>query len=395
MVANTTSHLLSFEATLLRAHGLSPDAALFVTKEGYGQTSNSKRDGTKGKSRGQSSQGIAYPGCGEKGYIKPKCRNKDQWATYAAEQKSTVDANLASTEFAPAANTESFLFSIIKPNSVYEDTLITVNVATETQPADYWILDTSVIHHVTGNRHLFKSFHPMAKGQKQVKTANNKLGNGEGSGTIRFNVDRPSAKVANIVLQHVLYVPPCSTNNPRSIILLMQNGVNNEFNLDRAIASFKSTLICQAPLINSLFIHRTSPSTSTLPDLVEFDTLNHVDNTGIYSGIRQKVNKKAILVWHACLGHLSQPAIQRLSNSLNGIQLDARSPLACSCEACITRTMFQRPCQPLTSEDTSKTRLLELIHSDLLGQCRLKQCEPIAILLSSPMTTHHFLKFTS
>jgi hypothetical protein len=53
------------------------------------------------------------------------------WASYAAENKSKVDANLASTELTPAANTESFLFSIIK-----ENTVITVNVATEKQPAD-------------------------------------------------------------------------------------------------------------------------------------------------------------------------------------------------------------------------------------------------------------------
>jgi len=137
-VANITSHLQLFEATRCSTKGLSPDTALFVMKKGHGPTSN-----TKGESRSQKSQGIMCHGCGEKGYIQPKCRNKDKWASYA-EKKSKVDANLASTELTPAANTESFLFSIIK-----EDTVITVNVATGKQPADYWIFDTGATNHVT------------------------------------------------------------------------------------------------------------------------------------------------------------------------------------------------------------------------------------------------------
>jgi hypothetical protein len=62
-------------------------------------------------------------------------------------------------------------------------------------------------------------------------------------------------------------------------------------------------------------------------------TLNPVEDTEIYSSIRQKVDEKYILVWHAHLGHLSLPAIKRLPITVKGIQLHARSPSACSCEA--------------------------------------------------------------
>jgi len=84
----------------------------------------------------------------------------DKCASYA-EKKSKVDANLSSTELTPAANTESYLFSIMKPNLVHEDMVITINVATEKQPADYWILDTGATNHITRNRHLFESCKPM------------------------------------------------------------------------------------------------------------------------------------------------------------------------------------------------------------------------------------------
>jgi hypothetical protein len=57
--------------------------------------------------------------------------------------------------------------------------------------------------------------HFAEEGEHQVKTANNNLVNAEASGTISFYVDRPSAKPANIVLQHVLYVPSVSNgSNP-------------------------------------------------------------------------------------------------------------------------------------------------------------------------------------
>jgi hypothetical protein len=98
-VPNITFQLRSFEHTLRRAKGLSHDAALFVTKKGGGRTSMG--DCTKGECRGQKSQGIMCHGRGEKGHIKPKCRNKDQWAPYG-EKKSKVDGNLTSTELTPA-----------------------------------------------------------------------------------------------------------------------------------------------------------------------------------------------------------------------------------------------------------------------------------------------------
>jgi hypothetical protein len=129
--------------------------------------------------------------------------------------------------------------------------VITVNVALINQSADYWILDTGATNHVTGNRHIFETFHPMAKGEHQVKTANNRFVDAKGSGTIAFYFDRPNAKPTKIVLQHVLYVPACGRNNLLSIIQLMRQGVNFDFNLDGARASVDSVLVYEALLLKS------------------------------------------------------------------------------------------------------------------------------------------------
>jgi hypothetical protein len=159
----------------------------------------------------------------------------------------------------------------------------------------------------------------------------------------------------------------------------MRKGVNFDFNLDGATASLGSVLVYEAPLINSLFVLRASTTSasvskasvavddppSTAPSSVPAISVPAISEA--YSNIRPAVDDKDILVWHARLGHLSLPAIKRLPNTVRGIQLHAKSPSTCTCEACIRGKMFRRPFQPLCSEDKAKTRLLQLIHSDVIG----------------------------
>jgi hypothetical protein len=164
-VASIVTHLLSFEARLRRPCGLPPDAALFITKKGQGRHSKGNdRKGNDRKGDNWKSQVICH-GCGVKGHIKAKCRSKHKWASY---EKSKSDANLASTASTSAAESESFLFSVIHsdpiPNST-PDSVITVNVASANRSADYSILESGAANYVTGNRHLFETFHPMAKGE--------------------------------------------------------------------------------------------------------------------------------------------------------------------------------------------------------------------------------------
>jgi hypothetical protein len=148
----------------------------------------------------------------------------------------------------------------------------------------------------------------------------------------------------------------------------MRKGVNFDFNLDGATASLGSVLIYEAPLINILFVLKasaTSASISKASAVVDDPSSPEISEAD--SNIRSAVDDKDIHVWHPRLGHLSLPAIKRLPNTVRGIQLHAMSPSTCTCEACIMGTMFRKPFQPLSSEDKAKTRLLELIHSDVIG----------------------------
>ena len=212
----------------------------------------------------------------------------------------------------------------------------------------------------------------MAKGEHQVKMANNSFVDAQGSGTITLYFDRPNVKPTKIVLQHVHFVPPCSTNNLLSIIQSLRNDVNFNFKLDRATASLRSVLVYEAPLVNCLFVLRastTSASVSEASVVIDDPPSSNPSSAPEFSkanlNIWPTVDNTDILVWHARLGHLSLPAIKWLPNAVRGIQLHARSPLTSTCEACIMGKMFRKPFQPW--EDQAMTRLLELIHSDVIG----------------------------
>jgi len=198
---------------------------VWIPKKGQGRHSKDEtandRNGDVRKAHDWKSQVICH-GCGVKGHIKAKCRSKHKWASY---EKSKTDANLASTASTSAAESESFLLSVIDSDHIPDrtpDSEITVNVASVNQSADHWILDTSATYHVTGNCHLFETFQPMAKGEHQVKTANNSFVDAEGCGTITFCIDRQNANPAKLVLQHIHYVPASGMNNLLGIIQVMR-----------------------------------------------------------------------------------------------------------------------------------------------------------------------------
>ena len=156
----------------------------------------------------------------------------------------------------------------------------------------------------------------------------------------------------------------------------MRKRVNFNFKLDEAMASLGSVLIYEVPLMNSLYVLRASTAlasvskASVVVDDVTSSTLSSTPTSvpeisKTYCKIRPAVNDKDILVWHAGLSQLSLPAIKRLPNAVRRIQLHANTPSTCTCKACILGKMFQKPFQH--SDDKAKTRLLELIHSDVIG----------------------------
>jgi hypothetical protein len=128
----------------------------------------------------------------------------------------------------------------------------------------------------------------------------------------------------------------------------MRKGVNFDAKLDGATAILGSVLIYEAPLINSLFFLRastTSPSVSKASVVIDDPTSSTPsfapEMSESYCNIRPAVDDKDILVWHARLGHLSLPTIKRLPNAVRGIQLHAKRPSTCTCEALLRSIEYE------------------------------------------------------
>jgi len=129
--------------------------------------------------------------------------------------------------------------------------------------------------------------------------ANDSFVDAEGSGSITFYLIRPNAKPAKMVLQHVLYVPACGTNNLVSIIQLMRKGVNFDFNLDGATVGLGSVCVYKTPLINSQFVLKafaTSASISRTSVVIDDAPSSAPRISGVYPIFHSAVGDKAILV---------------------------------------------------------------------------------------------------
>jgi len=247
---------------------------------------------------------------------------------------------VASTASNSTPKSQSFLFSVIHSDPVSDstaDSRITVIVALANRSVHCWMLDTGATNHVTGNRHLFETFHPISLGEHQVKTANNSFGDAEVSGTITFWVNWPNANPVKIVLQYILCVPACGTNILLRFIQLMRKGINFDFKFNGAMASLASVLVYEVLLINSLFVLRASAISASVSkaSVVLDDPLRSAPSSApqiseAYSFSWHLVDDKDILVWH-------WPSILAIYQTAP--EYSQWYPIAC-CLFCFNHTVF-------------------------------------------------------
>jgi hypothetical protein len=126
------------------------------------------------------------------------------------------------------------------------------------------------------------------------------------------------------------------------------------FDEDKATLTFNCCNVGTAYVKKDLFVLRCDDESAT------------DDYPIVFAAISAQQNPKDILLWHARLGHLSLPAVKRACSVVEGMELQARSPSDCICEACILGKMARRPFSKQSGEPP-KTRPLELIHTDVVG----------------------------
>jgi transposase InsO family protein len=385
------TQLQAFEANLRRQKGLSPGAALFVTRkqrnQAQGRNDPTHHDKTKSGhgprqriGNSEKTKSKCY-GCGIPGHSKRECRHPERWEAYAKQQadahrkgresgKATdAQANLVKTEPSSTDSEpkETFLFAALRVNPVQPtETRVFSTYTVHTQrsesaskfTASDWIIDTGASNHITGNRSLFSAYRAYAPGEHLVRTANNHVVSAAGVGTVPIRLGRRT-----ILLRSVLHVPDCGNNNLLSILQLLRKGMKVDFDADKATLKANCRNLGVARVQDDLFILRSDGSGAAT-----LRSTNSSDVPVVFANaaISQKPDENDILLWHARLGHLSLPAIKRAATTVDGLKLHARSPSDCICEACILGKMSRRPFSK-ESGQRPVTRPLELIHTDVVG----------------------------
>jgi transposase InsO family protein len=381
-----------FEAKLRRQKGIAPDAALFVTRKqknrarGNGSSSNPRNDKPDSSSfSGKAKRPkVKCEGCGFSGHTRDKCYHPERWEAYAKKlatarmrggpsqgsgsgsTSSPSQANLAAVDASPSDDSspkESFLFaafdhdfetssSTSKPyESVFTVTVDALRASSDSSfTSSDWILDTGASSHITGNRQLFSSYKAYSPGEHLVRTASNQVVSAAGVGTVPIHLGRRT-----FLLRSVLHVPACGNNSLLSILQLIRKRMKINFEEDKATLTFNCRTVGTAYVKKDLFVLRCNDESATTDDYPV-----------VFAAISARQNSKDILLWHARLGHLSLPAVKRACSVVEGMELQARSPSNCICEACILGKMSRRPFSK-ESGQRPVTRPLELIHTDVVG----------------------------
>jgi hypothetical protein len=368
------TELLAFEARLRRQKGLSPEAALFVTRKQRNQAQgrsdqNSNNERSRNRSSGKDKQKKQCYGCGLVGHSKSECRHPEKWEAYAKQQAAAhvknrenkgAAANLATANASPSDDPspkQSFLFAtfddVEASSSTPYEFVFTVDALRASSDSSFtssdWILDTGASTHITRNRQLFSFYKAYSPGEHLVRTANNQVVSAAGVGTVPIRLGRRT-----FFLRSVLHVPACGSNNLLSILQLLRKRMKINFDEDKATLTFNYCNVGTAYVKKDLFMLRCDESATA------------DDYPVVFAAISARQNPKDILLWHARLGHLSLPAVKRACSVVEGIELQARSPSDCICEACILGKMTRRPFSKQSGEPL-KTRPLELIHTDVVG----------------------------
>lgn len=224
-------------------------------------------------------------------------------------------------------------------------------------PAE-WIVDTGASCHVCHQRDMFSEYE--AVHDRGIRIANQAQLKAHGIGKVRLGVKTSTGEEIVITLTQVLHIPDCQSNLV-SVKRLMQLGHRANFDKGKCaiITSNGEDVI---PLIEGKDVPRLA--TINLNDDNAMLATNDITENDINDDEATQLD-----VWHARLGHTNADNIIKLSSKVNGLKLKNNDYGRCSnnCQVCAIGKMTK---PPLATSETSTTRPLEMIHSDVFGPYR-------------------------
>ena len=219
---------------------------------------------------------------------------------------------------------------------------------------DTWIIDSGATHHMAPKEEYFstidKSSHiegiALADGRKASS-----MGKGAVSAVIKSD---NSGSVVKFKTENTLLVPDIKCGI-LSVKQLIENDREVLFNEKGCFIYDKTgNLLMEAKEKDRLYVMHTEPMKES--------------EVGLNSMVRKETKSESLDLWHRRMMHVSKHKILEMANANSVIGLNCKKSSPTPCDSCLagksTRQPF--PKKPTDSVD-KRTKILELVHSDLMG----------------------------
>ena len=221
-----------------------------------------------------------------------------------------------------------------------------------------WVVDSGATHHMCKDRAAFVTSSKVTTGRKILLGDSSHI-DVELEGQVDLSMSLGGQKRIKGTLNNVLYTPEMS-RNLFSVTHCVKQGKDVYFDSKRLECRILQgrRIVGRARLQNNLWI-LNGASFPKNPDQV------HGGDSEAHLSIRER---NMMYLWHLRLGHLGEDNLRKLQSKrmVKGLHFDEGETFKESCFGCAAgkhhRTPFVRV------EEKRKTKILELIHSDLVGR---------------------------
>ena len=250
-------------------------------------------------------------------------------------RKKALMADAQSSQDGPSDDTVFCLLASMPPQ-------MALTASTSRSSASNWIVDSGCTSHLTFNRESFSTY-------EQIDPISLQLGGGTclqivGKGTMVVSVSHESTFLS-CQLDDVYHAPSLRFNL-LSVSSMASKGFRTIFDDKVATIEHKNTgrIIASAPLSRGLYTLVTHPPSSS----------------------KEYALAASIDIWHQRFAHVSHAGLRSMSNKqvVHGLKI-APGDSSRKCTGCVLGKSHRAPIPKLST--SRATRLLELVHSDVLG----------------------------
>jgi len=223
------------------------------------------------------------------------------------------------------------------------------------EPEDDWLVDSGCTHHMCNSASQMLTLEGVQE-EKRVLLGNSTWARVANVGSVELKVRTGQNSVVSLRLENVLLVPDLR-KNLISVSCLMDAGIDVEFKGSQGTCSFikGGETVGKANKVQNLWV------LDTLKWGDGFIAQSNLAGMGFLASKNQTLG-----LWHLRFNHLNEDDLKRLANSnaVKGLEMSGGQAVKGRCSGCALGKQHR---DPFPQAERKETKILELIHSDLIG----------------------------